>query len=450
MSLSNVNQEFNITKGKNIEKTIEIDDLLPLDDGENIDIKWCIHNIRKMWTFNFVVLRTNNDIVQCLTNENTNDIINNIKEWDFVNINGKIVKNPQAYKWLEISIENVKKFSWPKENLSINIGKQIKANLDFVLDNRVVTLRNLQQKSIFKIQEWVWRAFREYFTDNGFTEIHSPKIVKAWAEWWTNIFELKYFNEKAYLAQSPQFYKQFMVPVYWKVFEVWPVFRAEKHRTSRHINEYTSLDMEMWFINSFEDLMNVEAWFIRYLLEILNREYKNELMTLKIQLPDIGEWIPNVKFAEIKKIVSEKYNRPYRDDFDLEPEEEQLIGKYIKEKTWSDFVFVTHYPAKKRPFYTMLSKDNPDYTESFDLLFKWLEITSGGQRIHDYDEQVNRFIEKWLDPNDFKEYLELHKNWTPPHWWLGIGLERLTQKLIWLENIRETVLFPRDIKRLTP
>lgn len=442
--------QINIIKGEMKSKFIDIDDIAHKKEWEEIVMEGCVHNIRKMWTFNFIIIRTNNDIIQCLTKWEKNELIENVKEWDFIKLRGNVVRNKEAYKGIEIDLDGIQKLSWPIEKLSVNIGKHLKANLDFILENRVVTLRNLHLKSIFKIQEGIWKAFREYFQANWFTEIHSPKIVKAWAEWWTNIFEIKYFNEKAFLAQSPQFYKQFLVPVYGRVFEIWPVFRAEKHRTSRHVNEYTSLDIEMWFIDSFKDIMNVEVWFIKYVIDLLQREYSNDLNRLRITLPDIKEGIPEVKFSEIKEIIQKEYNRPFRDKFDLEPEEEILISKYIKEKTGSDFVFVTHYPEVKRPFYTKLSEEDNNYTDSFDLLFKWLEITSGGQRIHDYKTQVQRFIDKWLNPEDFKEYLELHKNGTPPHWGFGLWLERLTQKLIWLENIREAILFPRDIKRLTP
>jgi nondiscriminating aspartyl-tRNA synthetase len=443
-------ESFSIINDTNIKKPINIDDLLEKENWEFVDIEGCVNNIRRMGTFSFVIIRTNNDIIQCLTQWEKNGLINQIQEWDFIKISGNIIKNKEAYKGLEINLDNIEKLSWPIEKLSVNIWKTLKANLDFILDNRIVTLRNLHLKSIFKIQEWIWKAFREYFSQNWFTEIHSPKIVKAWAEGWTNIFELKYFNEKAFLTQSPQFYKQFLVPVYWRVFEIWPVFRAEKHKTSRHVNEYTSLDIEMWFIDSFKDIMNMEVWFLKYLFDLLKKEYNNDLDRLKITLPEIGDGIPEVKFSEIKDIIAKEYNRPFRDKFDLEPEEEVLISKYIKEKTGNDFVFITNYPEAKRPFYTMISKEDNSYTDSFDLLFKWLEITSGWQRIHDYNTQVQRFTDKWLDPKDFKEYLELHKNGAPPHGGFGLGLERLTQKLIGLENIRQAILFPRDIKRLIP
>ena len=183
------------------------------------------------------------------------------------------------------------------------------------------------------------------------------------------------------LAQSPQFYKQMMVGVFDRVFETAPVFRAEKHNTKRHLNEYTSLDFEMGYIDGFEDIMAMETGFLQYAMELLKKDYARELKVLGVELPDVSQ-IPAVKFADIKEIVAEKYNHKMRNPFDLEPEEEVLIGRYAKEEWESDFVFVTHYPSKKRPFYAMDDPEDPRYTLSFDLLFRGLEITTGGQRIH--------------------------------------------------------------------
>lgn len=421
-------------------------------EQENIEqFCWFAHKIRRLWKVSFIVLRTNTSTVQIVIEWDQLDKTAHLREWDYLSIDWKIVLNPKAWvNGIEILAKDIKKISGPIGELAINISSKVNANLDVVLDQRVLTLRNLDIRAVFKIQEGICRWFREFLLENNFTEIHTPKIVKAWAEGGANIFGLDYFGTPAFLAQSPQFYKQYMVPVFWRVFEIWPVFRAEKHWTSRHLNEYTSMDIEMGPINSFRDIMATEVGLLHYIISLLTTEYAEELKLLKIELPDISLWIPEVRFEDIKQVIAQKYNRPFRDKFDLEPEEERLIGQYIKAETGSDFVFITNYPEKKRPFYTMLSGDNPEYTEGFDLLFKGLEITTGGQRIHDYTMQVERMKEKGLSPNDFNDYLELHKNGTMPHGWFGIWLERLTQKLIWFNNIREATLFPRDINRLTP
>lgn len=237
--------------------------------------------------------------------------------------------------------------------------------------------------------------------------------------------------------------------VYDRVFEAAPVFRAEKHNTTRHLNEYTSLDLEMGYIRGFEDIMEMETELLRYIFELLMESYAKELKILKVTLPETRK-IPSVRFDEAKVLVSEKYNRKIRNPYDLEPEEEALIGRYFQEEYKSDFVFVTHYPSKKRPFYAMEDPADPKLTLSFDLLFKGMEITTGGQRIHDYTELLRKMEARGMDSKDFANYLMIFKYGMPPHGGLGIGLERLTMKLLNEQNVRETAMFPRDVIRLEP
>ncbi len=293
------------------------------------------------------------------------------------------------------------------------------------------------------------RAFREYLHSQGFTEIHTPKIVHAGAEGGSNIFRLDYFGRKAFLAQSPQFYKQTMVGVFERVFEIAPVFRAEKHNTPRHLNEYTSLDFEMGFIDHFSDIMDMETGFLQYAMALLKREYAADAARLGIEIPDVSR-IPAVRFDEAKRLAAERYGYRIRDPYDLEPEEEVHIGRYAKEEWGSDFVFVTHYPSKKRPFYAMDDPADPRYTLSFDLLFRGMEVTTGGQRIHDYRQQVDKMLARDMHPEEFESYLMIHKHGMPPHGGIGLGLERLTARLCGLENVRSATLFPRDQGRLEP
>jgi nondiscriminating aspartyl-tRNA synthetase len=322
-------------------------------------------------------------------------------------------------------------------------------SLEANLTLRPITLRHQRQRAVFRLQEGLGRGFRDYLHAQGFTEVRTPKIVSAGAEGGSNIFRLDYFGRKAFLAQSPQFYKQMMVGVFERVFEVAPVFRAEKHSTARHLNEYTSMDFEMGFIDSFEDIMAMETGMLQYAFDLLKRDYAAELQLLGVVLPS-ADSIPQVRFDIAKQRVAERYNRRIKDPYDLEPEEERLIGELYKEETGSDLVFVTHYPSKKRPFY---AKDDPAdtrFTLSFDLLFRGLEITTGGQRIHDYEDQVAKMVDRGMNPDDFETYLMIHKYGMPPHGGLGIGLERLLMMLIGETNVRNTVLFPRDLSRLDP
>jgi len=233
------------------------------------------------------------------------------------------------------------------------------------------------------------------------------------------------------------------------VFEIAPVFRAEKHDTARHLNEYTSVDFEMGFIESFEDIMQMETGMLKHMVSVLNGQYGQELDLLAVQLPVITE-IPAVKFSEAKEMLAKAYHREIKDMYDFEPEEEKLLCELVKKQTGSEFVFVTHYPSTKRPFYAMESKENPAETLSFDLLFRGLEVTTGGQRIHNYTEQVAKMEARGMNVEAFESYLMMHKAGMPPHGGLGLGLERLTSKLLQQENVRFSTLFPRDINRLTP
>ena len=240
-----------------------------------------------------------------------------------------------------------------------------------------------------------------------------------------------------------------LVPVFERVYEVGPVFRAEKHNTARHLNEYTGMDFEMGFIDSFEDVMVMEANMLTYTMDLLRREYADELEMLQVDLPSTDKFA-TVRFAEAKKMVEEKYGRHFKNPYDLEPEEEQLLGKLFLEENGADFVFVTHYPVKKRPFYAMDDPSDPTVTLSFDLMMRGVEVTTGGQRIHDYAMQVEKMRSKGMDPANFESYLMIHKHGMPPHGGLGIGLERLLMKLLDLQNVREASLFPRDMTRLRP
>ncbi len=241
-----------------------------------------------------------------------------------------------------------------------------------------------------------------------------------------------------------------MVAVYDRVFETGPVFRAEKHNTKRHLNEYTSLDFEMGYIDSFEDIMAMETGCLQYTMDLLRREYAADLEILGIaELPDAGR-IPEVRFDEAKQMVADKYDRKFRNPYDLEPEEESLIGRLFKEDYGADFVFVTHYPSKKRPFYAMDDPDDPTYTLSFDLLLRGLEITTGGQRIHDYRMLIDKMESRGMETEGMEHYLNAFKYGMPPHGGLGTGLERMTMQIVGEENVREATLFPRDLSRLEP
>ena len=414
-------------------------------------IEGAVHSIRNMGDVAFVILRKKEGLFQTVyENDKTNVSIHDLKEAMCVRLTGTLHEEERAPHGRELRISHVEILSSPAEPLPLAIDKwKLNTSLEAKLNYRPIALRNVQERAKFKIQEALVRAFRDYLYEKGFTEIHTPKIGAKGAEGGANIFKLEYFHRPAVLAQSPQFYKQMMVGVFDRVFETAPVFRAEKHNTKRHLNEYTSLDFEMGYIDGFEDIMAMETGFLQYAMELLKKDYARELKVLGVELPDVSQ-IPAVKFADIKEIVAEKYNHKMRNPFDLEPEEEVLIGRYAKEEWGSDFVFVTHYPSKKRPFYAMDDPEDPRYTLSFDLLFRGLEITTGGQRIHDYKMLTDKIAARGMTEEGMEQYLATFKHGMPPHGGLGIGLERLTMQLLGEDNVRETTLFPRDLSRLEP
>ena len=434
-------------------ETKEISELLEqAEAGAKVKVNGAVHTIRDMGTVAFVILRKREGLLQCVYEEGSADFeLKDIKEAATVEVEGVVEENEKAPNGIEIRMESVKILSEPEdEMMPLAISKwKLNTSLEAKLNYRSISLRNIRERAKFRIQEGLTRAFRDFLYSQEFTEIHTPKIGAKGAEGGANIFKLEYFHRPAVLAQSPQFYKQMMVGVFDRVFETAPVFRAEKHNTKRHLNEYTSLDFEMGYIDGFEDIMAMETGFLQYTMELLKKDYAKELKILDVTLPDVSK-IPAIRFDEAKQKVSEKYGRKIRNPFDLEPEEEHLIGQYAKEEWDSDFVFVTYYPSKKRPFYAMDDPQDEKFTLSFDLLFRGLEITTGGQRIHDYDMLMEKLAKRGMTEEGLETYLDTFKHGMPPHGGLGIGMERLTMQLLGEDNVRETTLFPRDLSRLTP
>ena len=441
-----------VITGVTQKETLEIGEIRARDlDGCDVRVNGAVHTIRNMGDVAFIVLRKREGLLQCVYEEGVSAFdLKEIREAATVEFTGRVNKEERAPQGFEIRIRSMRILSEPTEPMPLQISKwKLNTSLDAKLNNRAVSLRNVRERAKFRIQEGITRGFRDFLYGQGFTEIHTPKIGAKSAEGGANMFRLEYFHRPAILQQSPQFYKQMMVGVFDRVFETAPVFRAEKHNTKRHLNEYTSLDFEMGYIDSFEEIMAMETGFLQYTMELLNREYAADLQILGVETPCVDS-IPQVRFDEAKQLAAEKYDRKFRNPFDLEPEEEHLIGQYFREEYGADFVFVTHYPSRKRPFYAMDDPEDPVYTLSFDLLFRGLEITTGGQRIHDYNELVAKAAARGMETEGMEHYLAAFRHGMPPHGGLGIGLERLTMQLIGEANVREATLFPRDLSRLEP
>ena len=429
----------------------ELEDLLKAEEGTTIILEGAVHSVRDMGDIAFVILRKREGLIQTVWEEGKTDMeLSEIREGDYIHVTGQIKDEERAPHGKEVRLSTIRHLSHVSCPLPLPIDKwKLNTSLEAKLDRRSLSLRNIRERARFRIQEGIVRGFRDFLYEQGFTEIHTPKIGAKSAEGGANMFRLSYFHRPAVLQQSPQLYKQMMVGVFDRVFETGPVFRAEKHNTRRHLNEYTSLDFEMGYIHSFLDICAMETGFLQYTMNLLEKEYSKELKLLNITLPDV-EKIPYVRFDEAKRLVSEKYNRKIRNPFDLEPEEEELIGKYFKEEYKADFVFVTHYPSKKRPFYAMDDPEDTRYTLSFDLLYHGLEITTGGQRIHDLSMLEEKIQGKGMTEEGLEQYLDAFRFGMPPHGGLGIGLERLTMQLLGEDNVREACLFPRDMSRLEP
>ncbi len=414
---------------------------------KKIKVEGWVYRIRKLKEITFLILRDRSGLVQCVV-DNKSINIDNISLESVVSVFGIVKESKNALNPFEILIEEIKVVSMAEE-LPIEINKkEYNVSLETTLNNRAISLRHEKINSIFKVQNIIVQSFRKFLIEKGFTEIFTPKIVAEGAEGGTELFKINYFEKIAYLAQSPQFYKQMMVGAgFERVFEVAHVYRAEEHNTSRHLNEYISMDLEFGFIEDEYDIMNLEEELIKYILKSIEEKGNKYLQLLKAKLPKINGSIPKIELREAIKIVETKYNKQGLEG-DLDPEGEKLICKYAKEELGCDFIFITNYPRKKRPMYTMpLGKEG---TRSFDLLFRGIEITSGGQRIHNYNMLISSIKEKGLNPNDYEGYIEIFKYGMPKHGGLGIGLERITAQLLNLSNIREATLITRDRTRITP
>lgn len=372
-------------------------------------------------------------------------------EW-VVGVNGKVNERPakmvnerEQNGGIEIEILGIQVLGKAKE-VPFELSSDV--NIDTALDHLPFVLRQPKRRAIFKVQAEIVSAFREFFTGDGFVEFQAPKLIGDDAEGGANSFDVTYFKHIAHLAQSPQLYKQIMVGVFERVFAVGNVYRAEKHSTTRHLNEYTSLDIEFAYIDDHKDVMNAENRFLKYLATRLGEKCASEFKLLEAELPKVPDEIPALTLRDAQQLITKETSNDCTKEPDLEPEHERWLCEYAK-KTWnSDFIFVTNFPTSKRPFYTYRDEKDPAYTKGFDLLFRGVEITTGAQRIHDYDELVASMRDKGLDPEKFGFYLQAFKYGMPPHGGFGMGLERLTAKLLGIENVKEATLFPRDLNRI--
>lgn len=373
---------------------------------------------------------------------------------------GLVCHHPNNNNDVELRIGQLEILSEAAAALPIEVHKPQKLDslsVSSMFDYRPLTVRSEKARAIFKIEAAICQAFRNFLQAEGFSEIHSPKIVSTGTEGGAQLFAIDYFGKQAYLAQSPQFYKQIMVGAFERVFEIGPVYRAEEHDTTRHLNEYISMDFEMGFISSAQELMTLQTKLLKHLFEYLSERCPKELALFKVKMPQVST-IPQVTLAEACELVGRELTRENGTNagshssntpVDLDPEGERVLCEIIERERGSEFVYVTQYPKQVRPFYAMPIA-NSELTDSFDLLFRGLEVTTGGQRIHDYEQLRGSISGRGLNPETFNDYLQCFRYGMPPHGGLAIGLERLTKQLLGLPNVKLASLFPRDQNRISP
>ncbi|MCP4362102.1 MAG: aspartate--tRNA(Asn) ligase [Chloroflexi bacterium] len=420
--------------------------------GERVRLTGWLHHLRPLGGINFIILRDGWGTIQAVT-ENEADLrpLAGLSLESIIALIGVVVASSQAPGGVELHQPQIEVITPVTEALPIPLNKrQIKARLPALLNHSVVANRHPTRRAIFRIAAGAMTGFRKTLLAHHFTEVQTPKLVASATESGANVFELNYFGRPAYLAQSPQFYKQIMVGVFERVFEVGPVFRAEPHDTTRHTNEYVSLDVEFGFIENHFTVMALLREVLADIMAELQTNYRPELTLLEANIPPVPSEIPHIHFAAAKKLLAKQRGTVEPTEGDLSPQEERWLGEWVQQEHSSDFLFVTGYPMGKRPFYTHPEPKNPEYSNSFDLLFRGTELVTGGQRLHIYTEYLAALQKAKLPVEPFTTYLEAFRYGMPPHGGFAIGLERLLMQLLGLPNVRLATLFPRDQKRLTP
>ena len=419
--------------------------------GQVVNIKGWLHNLRALGSVNFLILRDGWGLIQCVVGKDIITLLGDVQTESIIHVTGHVVAAKQAPGGVELHDCKVEIIEPVTQQLPYEINqKTIKAGLDTFLNYAQLGLRHPKKRSLLRLASGVMQGFRQTLSQLGFTEIQTPKLVGSATEGGANVFTVDYFGQPAYLAQSPQFYKQMMVGIFERVYEIGPVFRAESHNTSRHINEYVSLDVELGFIEDHTTVMHLLYQVIQGMLNTLNDLYQNDLNLLDINIPLLDALPPIIHFKEAQDMLYTLHGEYCQGEPDLSPQQERWLGQWAKEEHNSDFLFVTGYPMAKRPFYTHPSPEDPTYSNSFDLLFRGTELVTGGQRLHRYQDYVQALQNQGLPTTAFEGYLTIFRYGMPPHGGFAIGLERFLMQLTGLSNIREATLFPRDLNRLTP
>lgn len=422
----------------------------PKKVGEKVKIEGFVHVVRGHGKIAFADVYDRSGVIQVVGGED----LASLRTQDVVEIEGVVKARPEKMfndkiktGQVELSAEKITLLSKSEEMPFDMGGEELNLELPTLLDYRTLTLRHNKIKEIFKVQAKVSEGFRKAATDLGCTEIFVPTISASSTEGGAEVFEIDYYGHKAFMTQSSQLYKQMMVPVFERVFLVTKIYRAEPSVTTRHLSESTQMDCELGFAN-FEELLDVFELVGSSILKYVSENCQKQLEDYKVPAIKIPAKIPRLTMREAQKIIKTRTGVDHTTEKDLEPEDEREIAKWALEEKGSDLVTITHYPTKKRSFYTMPDPKNPEYSLSFDLLFRGLEVLSGSQRINNYQELVTAIKDRGMNPDNFEMYLQTFKYGMPPEGGFSFGLERLTMKILELTNVREASLFPRDMERV--
>ena len=422
--------------------------------GERVLLSGWLHSWREMGGVSFLVLRDAWGTLQAVAE--TAEELCPLRERQAglesaISLTGRVVAMAQAPGGVELHELHIEVITPALDVPIVPLNKpKLSAQIGTLLDHAVVTNRHPTRRAMLRLGAGAMQAFRTALDEQHFTEIQTPKIVAGATESGASVFEVNYFGRPAYLAQSPQFYKQIMVGVFERVYEVGPVFRAERHDTTRHINEYVSLDAEMGFIKDHFTVMVVLSEVIASILETFKTRYASDLQLLRVQMPSMPEQVPHIHFIEAQELIYRLHGVDERHEPDLSPQGERWLGEWALKEFGSDFLYVTGYPTGHRAFYTYPEPGRPEYSYSFDLLFRGLELVSGGQRLHRYEDYLAALEQRGLPVEPFQSYLDVFRYGMPPHGGFAIGLERLLMQLTGVPNIRLATVFPRDVMRLTP
>lgn len=420
--------------------------------GSDVVMAGWLHRRRQHKNMTFVILRDRDGLTQALTRDpEVMAQLGDLPEETVIEVSGTVTANEQAPGGIELTGITVTPLSDPAAVPPIEIYKpNVAVTLPVLLDHAPVALRHARLRAPFAVASASVDGFRGSLRERGFTEIFTPKIVGSATESGANVFAIDYFDRKAFLAQSPQFYKQIMVGVFERVFEVGPVFRAEPHDTARHLAEYTSLDAEFGFIDDHHDVMRMLRDVLAGMIASIQEKASAEVALLEIDLPAVPAEIPEIHFSDALQKIADETDEDPRGEPDLAPAHERWLCEWAKKEFDSDFLYVTGYPKVKRPFYTHPDPKRPEYTNGFDLLFRGQELVTGGQRLHRYSDYVEAIEARGESIDSYASYLECFEHGMPPHGGWAIGLERWVARLVGAENIRSVTLFPRDLNRLEP